>query len=91
MQDGRWSRLKDCLVDRGWTSREDAMYAPHHTMWFTRSSDDASLNRFRDRITIAARASAAYVDVDVDHAALHLDLVSLVDALDEALDSVPKN
>ncbi|TMQ18760.1 MAG: hypothetical protein E6J90_19055 [Deltaproteobacteria bacterium] len=91
MQDTRWLRLKDCLVDRGWTSRDNAMYAPHHTMWFTRSSDDANLTVFRDRITVAARASAAYIDIDVEHAALHLDLVSLADALDEAIDGGPKN
>jgi hypothetical protein len=91
MQDSRWIRLKDCLVDRGWTARDGAMHAPHHTMWFSKRSDEASLTAFRDRITVAARASAAYVDIDVDHAALHLDLVSLVDALDEAIDGAPKN
>jgi hypothetical protein len=85
MQDGRWLRLKDCLVDRGWTARDNAMYAPHETMWFTQSSRDANLASFRERMTMAAKASAAYIDVDIDHAALHLDLVSLVDALDEVL------
>ena len=80
-------RLKDSLVGRGWTSRDDAMYAPHETMWFTKSSGDANLMSFRDQINQAARASAAYVDVDVDHAALHLDLVSLADALDEVLEN----
>ncbi|HMG52880.1 MAG TPA: hypothetical protein VK601_05355 [Kofleriaceae bacterium] len=43
------------------------------------------MNAFRDQISQAATASAAYIDLDVDHAALHLDLVSLVDALDEVL------
>ena len=85
MQDPRWSRLKDSLVHRGWTSRDNAMFAPHQTMWFTQSTDDSNMMRFRDKITMAAQASAAYIDLDVEHAALHLDLVSLVDALDEVL------
>jgi hypothetical protein len=85
MPDARWLRLQDCLMDRGWTSRDDALCAPHATMWFSRTSDRANLTAFRDQICKAAKASAAYVDLDVDHAALHLDLVSLVDALDEVL------
>jgi len=85
MQDARWTRLKDCLLDRGWTSRNDEFYAPHATMWFSRSSEQANMIAFRDQISQAASASAAYIDLDVDHAALHLDLVSLVDALDEVL------
>lgn len=88
MQDVRWLRLKDCLLDRGWTSRDNALYAPRETMWFSRSSDDANLAPFRDRIKMAARESAAYVDRDIEHAALHMDLVSLVEALDEVLDEV---
>jgi hypothetical protein len=83
MPDARWLRLKDCLMDRGWTSRDEALCAPHATMWFSRTSDDANLNAFRDQIYKAAKESAAYVNLDVEHAALHLDLVSLVDALDE--------
>ena len=83
MQDVRWTRLKDCLLDRGWTSRDDALCAPHETMSFARSSDDASLSAFRDTMVRAAEAAAAYTRVDDDHAALHDDLVSLVDALDE--------
>lgn len=89
MQDARWLRLKDRLVDRGWTSRDDALYAPHHTMWFSRSSDDANMVSFRDRMKMAAKESAAYIERDVEHAALHLDLVSLVEALDEVLDTGP--
>jgi hypothetical protein len=89
MQNVRWLHLKDRLVDRGWTARDDAMYAPHHTMWFSRSSDDANMLSFRERMKMAARESAAYVDRDVDHAALHLDLVSLVEALDEVIEGVP--
>ena len=85
MQDARWLHLKDRLLDRGWTSRDDAMHAPHDTMWFSSKTDDANLTSFRDHMTQAAAASAAYVGVDPDHAALHDDLVSLVEALDEVL------
>lgn len=85
MQDARWMMLKDRLIDRGWTSRDDAMHAPHDTMWFASESDGANLTSFRDHMTLAAQASAAYVDVDSEHAALHEDLVSLVEALDEVL------
>jgi hypothetical protein len=91
MQDVRWLRLKDRLLDRGWTSRDEALHAPHDTMWFSRNSDDANLMTFREKMKMAAKASAAYVDVDTDHAALHLDLVSLVDALDDVLDEPLKN
>ncbi|HEY6180538.1 MAG TPA: hypothetical protein VIX73_39115 [Kofleriaceae bacterium] len=61
------------------------MHAPHDTLSFSSESDDANLMSFREHMTLAAEASAAYVDVDVDHAALHEDLVSLVEALDEVL------
>lgn len=83
MQDMRWLQLKDRLLDRGWTTRDNALHAPNDTLWFARNSDDANLMTFRERMTKAAEASAAYVDVDRDHAALHQDLVSLVEALDE--------
>lgn len=83
MQDARWLQLQDCLFHRGWTSRDGALCAPHATMSFARIAERANLTAFRDQIYQAAQASAAYVDVDVEHAALHLDLVSLVDALDE--------
>lgn len=85
MLDARWTRLKDCLLDRGWTSRDEALCAPHETMKFARSSDDANLTAFREQMVRAAEVSAAYVGVDSDHADLHDDLVSLVDALDEVL------
>jgi hypothetical protein len=85
MQDARWLLLKDCLLVRGWRSDDETLHAPHDTMWFASESEDANLVSFRDHMTLAAEASAAYVDVDVDHAALHEDLVSLVEALDEVL------
>ena len=83
MQDVRWSHLKDCLFDRGWTWRDEAMHAPHDTLWFSKQTDDANMMVFRDHMTLAAETAAAYVDVDPEHAALHDDLVSLVAALDE--------
>jgi len=85
MQDARWLQLKDRLLDRGWTSRDNALHAPHETMWLSRKSDEGNLTLLRDHIVLAAEASAAYVGVDSDHAALHEDLVSLVEALDEVL------
>ena len=85
MPDARWLRLKDCLLDRGWTSRDDVFHAPHDTMWFSRNSDDsdAHLNAFRDQIRSAAEASAEYVALHAELAERHDDLVSLADALDE--------
>jgi hypothetical protein len=85
MHDARWHHLKDRLLQRGWTDHDDALHAPHDTMWFSSESRDANLLSFREHMTRAAEASAAYVDVDSDHAALHEDLVSLVEALDEVL------
>jgi len=85
MRDARWSLLKDCLLVRGWTSDDETLHAPHDTMWFASESPEANLVSFRDHMTLAAEASAVYADVDVDHAALHDDLVSLVEALDEVL------
>ncbi|HEX8112209.1 MAG TPA: hypothetical protein VF516_30960 [Kofleriaceae bacterium] len=83
MPDARWSRLKDCLLDRGWTSRDDVLYAPHAAMWFSRTSDDANLSALRDQIRSAAEASAEYVALHAEHTELHDALVSLADALDE--------
>jgi len=85
MQDARWSQLKQHLIDRGWTWRDETLYAPHETMWFTQSSEHPNMASFRDRMTMAAEATSAYVDASVDQASLHEDLVSLVAALDEVL------
>lgn len=87
MQDPRWSQLKQHLVERGWTWRNDALYAPHETMWFTTSAEHPNLAMFRDCMSSTADATAAYADRGVDHANLHDDLVSLVAALDEVLDN----
>jgi hypothetical protein len=85
MPDVRWLRLKDCLLDRGWTTRGDALCAPHEKMWFSRTSEDSDeyLSAFRDQIRSAADTSAEYVVLEPEHAELHADLVSLADALDE--------
>ncbi len=87
MQDARWSFLKQLLIDNGWVWRDDTLYAPHETMWFQTSSDNPDFAQFRDRMTIAADATAGNVDLDIDQAALHADLVSLVEALDAVLEN----
>lgn len=86
MEDFRWLRLQDTLLNRGWTWHDDALYAPHDTLWFARKSGDASLAVFGEHMRQAAHASAEYVGVDPEHAQLHHDLVSLVAAIDEVLD-----
>jgi hypothetical protein len=85
MPDLRWSRLKDCLLDRGWIPEGDALCAPHETMWFSRTSEDSDdyLSAFRDQVRSAADTSAEYIALEPEHAELHDDLVSLADALDE--------
>lgn len=85
MKDARWLLLSQHLLDRGWTWRDDMLYAPHETMWFQTSTDDPDFALFRDRMSIAAETTSAYVQHSVDHAELHEDLVSLVAALDEVL------
>jgi hypothetical protein len=86
MQDPRWSELKERLVRVGWVWREDTLYAPHETMWFQTSSENPDYAQFRDRMTIARDAPGGTVDVEIDQAALHADLVSLVRALDDVLE-----
>lgn len=86
MQDPRWTQLKQRLLDSGWVWREDTLYAPHETMWFQTSSDNPDFAQFRDRMTLARDATSGNVDIDIDQAALHADLVSLVRALDDVLE-----
>jgi hypothetical protein len=57
-------------------------------MWFTTSSENPNFAQFRDRMSIARDATTANVDIDIDQAALHSDLVSLVRALDDVLEPV---
>ena len=78
MQDPRWSQLQQILVDAGWVWRDDALYAPHETLWFTISSDQPDVATFQD-------ATSGHSAQDIDRAALHADLVSLVAALDAVL------
>jgi len=87
MQDARWSLLKQHLIDRGWTWRDDTLYAPHETMWFTTSTEHPNMAQFRDRMTLVAESTSAYVERSIDQAQLHADLVSLVGALDDVLDN----
>jgi hypothetical protein len=87
MQDARWSQLKQYLLERGWTSRNDALYAPHETMWFATNTANPDLALFRDRMSLAADATSEYVARSVEQADLHEDLVSLVGALDDVLEN----
>lgn len=87
MQDAQWAQLKRSLLVRGWTWREDTLYAPHETMWFSTSAEHPNFAHFRDRMTMAAESTAAFVTASLDQAELHEDLVSLVGALDELLDN----
>lgn len=77
MQDVRWPLLKRLLVDDGWIWREDTLYAPRETMWFTTSSAAPDYAEFRDRMTETLE--------EVNQGDLHQDLVSLVSALDTVL------
>jgi hypothetical protein len=85
MQDPRWSQLKHCLLERGWTWREDTLYAPHQTMWFKTSVENPNFANLRDRMSLVAEATEPHVAQSVDKLHLHDDLVSLVEALDEML------
>ena len=77
LQDVRWPLLKRLLVEDGWVWRDDTLYAPHETMWFTTSSQSPNYAEFRDRMTETLQK--------VDQVELHDDLVSLVSALDVVL------
>ena len=81
----QWSLLRQCLLDRGWTSRDDSLYAPHETLWFI-DADQADLVSFRASIGLAAASDGAHTG-PVDRDNVHQDLVSLVQALDAALES----
>ena len=87
MQDARWSQLKEILIHNGWVWREDTLYAPRETMWFQTSSANPDFAMFRDRMSLAADQTSHNIELDVDQAALHADLVSLVDALDAVLEN----
>ena len=86
MMDSRWSTLKEILLGAGWEWRDDSLYAPHQTLWFTTSSERPNFAQFRDRMTEAAATTHEIEDDEIDPHALHEDLVSLVAALDAVLD-----
>jgi hypothetical protein len=77
MQDVRWPLLKRLLVEDGWTWREETLYAPRETMWFTTSARTPNYAEFRDRMSETLE--------EVNQRDLHADLVSLVSALDTVL------
>jgi hypothetical protein len=84
MEDPQWSLLRQSLLERGWTVRDDTLYAPHETLWFTDAAHP-DLVAFRDQVSIGAERVGAYVESHVDQASVHEDLVSLVKALDAVL------
>ncbi|HEY4178349.1 MAG TPA: hypothetical protein VGM90_15990 [Kofleriaceae bacterium] len=87
MTDPSWTQLRQILVGNGWVWREDTLYSPHETMWFTPSANHPDHASFRDRMTEAMSAAAMDAAVgDTDRVALHKDLCSLVAALDAILD-----
>ena len=86
MQNAQWSQLRQCLLDRGWTVRDDNLYAPHETLWFTDAAHP-DLVAFRDQVSISAERVGAYVQSHVEHSDVHEDLVSLVHALDDIIEN----
>lgn len=86
--DGNWPRLREILVGAGWAWRENALYSPNETMWFSPNRDDPDHASFRDKMSeaLAAAESDAAVSAEPFQVALHEDLVSLVAALDALLD-----
>ena len=77
MHDVRWPLLERILVGDGWVWRDDTLYAPNATLWFTIRDDSADCAEFGDAFTDAP--------ADVDKVGLHADLTSLVAALDQVL------
>lgn len=81
-----WARLRKILVGAGWEWRENALYSPHETMWFSPSSNPNHAS-FRDAMSEAMQAAGTdALGGDGFQVALHEDLVSLVGALDVLLD-----
>jgi hypothetical protein len=75
--DVRWPLLERILVDDGWVWRDDTLYAPNATLWFTIRHGTTGRAELGDALTGATAA--------VDHVQLHADLISLVSALDQVL------
>jgi hypothetical protein len=78
----QWSLLRQCLLDRGWTARNDSLYAPHQTLWFI-DADQADLVSFRANATLGPESDGP----PGDRGDVNADLISLVQALDAALES----
>lgn len=86
--ENHWSRLRQILVEAGWSWHDEALYSPNETMWFSPNDDNPDHASFRDAMSeamVAARGDA--VGGDGFQVALHEDLVSLVAALDALLDA----
>lgn len=87
MTDPSWTQLRQILVGSGWVWREDTLYSPHETMWFTPSTTQHDHAHFRDCMTQAMTSAATDAAIgEPDRVALHQDLCSLVAALDAILD-----
>jgi hypothetical protein len=86
MEAPQWSLLRQYLLERGWTVRDNALYAPHETLWFTDAAHP-DLVAFRDQVSLGAERVGAYVQTHVDKTDVHEDLVSLVNALDDVLEN----
>lgn len=85
--ESNWARLRHILVGAGWEWREDALYSPNETMWFSPNTDNPDHASFRDKMSEAMQAAQTdAVGGDGFQVALHEDLVSLVAALDVLLD-----
>jgi hypothetical protein len=70
MHDVRWPLLQRLLVHDGWVWRDDTLYAPNETLWFSARGD------FGDRLDALDPG---------DRRLVHADLESLVSALDQVL------
>ena len=80
----QWSMLRQCLLDRGWTARDDSLYAPHQTLWFL-DADQADLVSFRASVSLAAESDGP--PAHADRSNVQDDLLTLVQALDAALET----
>jgi hypothetical protein len=80
----QWTLLRQCLLGRGWTARDDSLYAPHQTLWFI-DADQADLVSFRASVSLAAERDGA--PAHTGHSDVQDDLLTLVQALDDALES----
>ncbi|MBC7975897.1 MAG: hypothetical protein H7138_13070 [Myxococcales bacterium] len=79
-------QLTHQLLERGWIWHDDALHAPHHTLWVAAMSDEPNLESLRQRTVLAAEEAGDHASYSAGHAALHDDLVSLIDALDDVIE-----